>query len=177
MVDEVPFEFGGSVPMHVGDDFPDVWAESTTGPIRLHEYCRRAYTLLLFHPGAYVRASEFELLEFGRAQGEFARRGARVLGLSQADAVTERMWLDEISARHGVTFEFPIIADEMGRIARACGLQHQSARTLIPVRRSVVIGPKLRVCAIWDYPPEVQRSPVEALRVIDALLARVSVLA
>lgn len=153
----------------VGDLFPDIWADSTEGGIEFHAWARGHYTIFFSHASAYSDVAEADMVALARMAPDFAARGARLIGVAQSDAGTERLWLDELELRSGVEIAIPVMADEDGRIAEICGIDTQGRRPRMPMGKTFVIGPNLRTLAISSFPAGVRRSPRELLRVLDAM--------
>lgn len=153
----------------IGDLFPDLWVDSTDGDMQFHAWARGYYTVLFSHAAAYSDVSESDIVSLARARPEFEGRGARLVGLTLSDPQTERMWIDDLSERAGIEIAFPVISDEEERVHRICDLARDTA--CVPVGKTIIIGPDLRICAVFAYPAPVPRSVPEILRVIDALRA------
>ena len=153
----------------VGDVFPDLWAEGTQGSVELHAWAHGSYTIFFTHPSSYSPTAEVELLDLARHKDEFDALDCRLMGMSQSDPLTERMWIEELSEKHGVVIPFPIISDEDGRIAEICGLREQNETLDRPVAKAFVLGPDLRIRSVQEYLHPVPRSAVELLRIVGLL--------
>ena len=157
--------------LQVGDLFPDVWADSTEGEIELHAWSRGRFTILFSHASAYSDVAEADMVALARMQDDFAALGAQMIGLTQSDALTERMWLDAVGERAGVRIRIPVMADEAGQIAELCGIDVQTRRSWMTKGKTFVLGPDLRILAISAYSASVPRSPHELLRILEAMRA------
>lgn len=155
--------------LQVGDLFPDIWADSTVGGIEFHDWARGHYTIFFSHAAAYSDVAEADMVGLARMEADFTAHGARLIGLSQSDALTERMWLDGLEERTGVEIAIPVMADEDGRIAEICSIETRCLRSRMPKGKTFVIGPNLRILAISACSAAVQRSPQELLRVLTAM--------
>lgn len=157
--------------LRVGDVFPDLWADGTQGGVELHAWAQGSYTIFFTHPSSYSATAEVELLDLARHKGEFDALDCKLIGMSQSDPLTERMWIEELSEKHGMAIPLPIISDEDGRIAEICGLRDQNEALDRPVAKSFVLGPDMRIRAIQEYIHPVPRSAVELLRIVGLLKA------
>lgn len=157
--------------VRVGEVFPDIWADSTQGPIQLHRWAEGQDLLLFSHAATYSDVSERDILSMVRARQAFARRGVRLLGVGQSEALGEKIWLEDLEQRLGVRVPFPILGDEDGRLSTACGIPTGVARMMLPVNRTLLIGSDMQLLAVSDTPASVPRSAGELLRVFDAVLA------
>ncbi|WP_375260580.1 redoxin domain-containing protein [Palleronia sp.] len=155
--------------LRVGDVFPDLWAEGTQGSVALHSWVQGSYTVFFTHPSSYSSTAEIELLDLARHIAEFDALECKLMGMSQSDPLTERMWIEELSEKHGLAIPFPIISDEDGRIAEICGLREQNEALDRPVAKSFILGPDLRIRAIQECIHPVPRSAVELLRIVGIL--------
>jgi len=165
-----PTAEGAWIP-RIGETFPDLWADSTHGELEQHRWASGHYTVFFVHPSAYTPTSEIDVIDMARHQTEFDIRGCRVLGMTQSDPLTERMWIEEISAKHEVEVNFPIISDEDERIAQALGMNQHSAHSDVPICKTFIISPDLRISSIMEFPVVVPRSAMELVRIVDALQA------
>jgi len=77
-------------------------------------------------------------------------------------------WVKWIKEKLNVEIEFPIIADDMGRIARLFGMIHPGKGTNT-VRAVFIIDPNGIIRAILYYPQELGRNMDEILRMVNAL--------
>lgn len=167
---ERPLAAEDAVPcVRVTDLFPDLWAESTQGSVELHGWAQGSYSIFFTHPSSYSPTAEVELVDLARHKDDFDALGCKVMGMSQSDPLTERMWIQELSEKHGLAIPFPIISDEDGRIAAICGLREQNEALDRPVAKTFVLGPDLRIRAVQEYIHPVPRSAAELLRIVGLL--------
>ena len=158
-----------SAPPSSGELFPDIWADSTHGPLQLHRWSEGRFTVIFAHASAYDPVAERDIMAMARAQCAFDALRCRVIGLTQSDPMTERVWLEDLSERHGVDVAFPVLSDEHGQILQTLGMMTDSSGDGAPVAKTFVIDPIFRVRAILEYPQSVGRDPNEVLRIVSAL--------
>lgn len=153
----------------IGDIVPDLQLDSTLGPLGFHDWAEGHWVYLFSHPGAFTPVCTTELAALAGKQDEFARRGVRLLGLSTSPLEDQHRWLDEISLLFDVDVAFPMAADVQGLLTGLMGAVHPEASPDCAMRKTLIVGPDLKIRSIFEYPILVGRSTDEALRVIDAL--------
>ena len=77
-------------------------------------------------------------------------------------------WAEWIKENLGVEIQFPIIADDLGKVANALGLIHPNKGTNT-VRAVFIVDPEGIIRAILYYPQELGRNMDEILRMIRGL--------
>jgi alkyl hydroperoxide reductase subunit AhpC/uncharacterized protein (DUF924 family) len=162
--------------IRIGDSVPDFIAETSIGPISFHEFISDSWCVLFSHPADFTPVCTTELGAAARLEPEWARRGAKVIGLSVDSALDHERWIDDINETQGVKVNFPIIADKDRQVAMLFGMldasnfRHGSSQgETMTVRNVFIISPAKRVELILSYPAFVGRSFDEILRVLDAL--------
>lgn len=99
----------------IGDRAPEFDAPSTDGPIRLADLLRGGPLVLYFFPRAMTSGCTAEALEFNQLLPEFAKLGARVVGVS----------VDPLSRlerfRNKYELGFILVSDQERSIGRAYG--------------------------------------------------------
>lgn len=155
--------------LHIGDTAPDFSAETTLGPIRLHEWAGDSWVFFFSHPADFTPVCTTEMGMTARLAAEFARRNVKPLGLS-TDTVDEHLaWVKDVEETQGATLDFPIIADPDLAIARAYDMIHPGQSDTAAVRSVFIIDPAKKIRLIMTYPMSVGRNFDEILRVIDSL--------
>jgi alkyl hydroperoxide reductase subunit AhpC len=162
----------------IGDTAPDFEADSTEGPIRLHEWIGDSWVVLFSHPKDFTPVCTTELGYMATIKPEFDRRGVKIIGLS-VDAVSEHeRWAADIKETQGQAPNYPVIGDADFNVAKLYGMLPAStsgdpaARTPADnqtVRNVFVIGPDKKIKLILVYPMTTGRNFDEVLRVIDSL--------
>ena len=155
--------------LQLGDTAPDFSAETTDGPIRFHEWIGDSWCVLFSHPKDYTPVCTTELGRVAALNGEFARRGCKVIGLSVDPIEDHRGWAGDICDVTGHALNFPLIADPSREIANAYGMIHPKALDTLTVRSVFVIGPDKKIKLMITYPASTGRNFDELLRVLDSL--------
>ncbi len=163
--------------LRINDIAPDFTADSSEGPISLHEWMGDHYAVLFSHPADFTPVCT---TEFGAVSGlaqEFAKRDTKVMGIS-VDTVEEHMkWIKDIEhfSHHKVTF--PIIDDSSLKVAKLYGMlpadaylpDGRTAADSATVRTVFIIAPDKKIRLMMIYPMSVGRNFAEILRALDAV--------
>jgi alkyl hydroperoxide reductase subunit AhpC len=155
--------------LRLGDTAPDFEAETTDGRIRFHDWMGDGWAILFSHPKDFTPVCTTELGEVARLKPEFDRRNVKAIGLSVDGLEEHRAWAGDIAETQGHALNFPLIADDDGRIADLYGMIHPNADDTFTVRSVFVIGPDKKLKLTLTYPASTGRNFEEILRAIDSL--------
>lgn len=145
-----------------GTAAPDFALRDQDGRTRsLRDYAGR-WLVLYFYPRDDTPHCTREACAFRDARATLEGLGASVLGIS-VDAVARHA---EFARKHGLTF--PLLADPVGRIARAYGSALDLGFTRLARRKTFVIAPDGRIAARFDA-VNVATHADEVTRTLDAL--------
>ncbi len=158
---------------------PNFTAQTTEGELNFHEWIGDGYAVLFSHPKDFTPVCTTELGEVARLQGEFARRGAKVIGLSVDPVERHLRWKDDIAAVTGADVRYPLIADTALTVAKLYGMlpaslegtaEGRTAADNATVRTVFIIGPDKRVKLSLTYPMTTGRNFNELLRALDSII-------
>ena len=164
--------------LRINDMAPDFTAQTTHGEIRFHDWIGDGWAVLFSHPKDFTPVCTTELGYLASLQEEFAKRNAKIIGLSVDSVETHLSWKGDILETQGHAVEYPLIADtnlEVSRLyhmlpADETGLaEERSAVDNATVRTVFVIGPDKLIKMMLSYPMSTGRNFDEILRVIDSL--------
>jgi len=155
--------------LQLGDTAPDFTAETTEGPLSLHEYLGNSWGILFSHPADFTPVCTTELGEFARRKKEFDDRDTKIIGVSVDSVASHKDWSADIAETQGQGLNFPLIGDDDRMIAQLYGMIHPNALETATVRTVFVIGPDKRVTLTLTYPAAIGRNVDEIVRVLDAL--------
>ncbi len=155
--------------LRLGDIAPDFTAETTTGPVRFHEWIGSNWAVLFSHPRDYTPVCTTELGYVARIKGEFDKRKVKCIGLSIDPVDSHKGWMKDIKETQGYEPNFPIIADPERTVANQYGMMHPAHDEVYTVRTVFVIDPNKKIRLMITYPQTTGRNFDEILRVIDSL--------
>ncbi|MBS2029477.1 MAG: peroxiredoxin [Deltaproteobacteria bacterium] len=155
--------------LRLGDTAPDFSADTTSGPIKFHEWMGNNWAVLFSHPKDFTPVCTTELGRVAKLKSEFDKRGVKVIGLSVDPVDSHAKWAKDIEETQGTALNFPVIADGNKNVATLYDMIHPNASDTLPVRSVFVIGPDKKVKLMITYPASTGRNFDELLRVIDSL--------
>jgi alkyl hydroperoxide reductase subunit AhpC len=163
--------------LRIGDTAPDFQADTTQGPIRFHEWLGDSWGILFSHPKDFTPVCTTELGYLAKLEPEFARRNAKVIGLSVDPVSDHQRWLGDIGDATGHTPAYPLVGDPELKVAKLYDMlpadagetsQGRTAATNATVRTVYVIGPDKLIKATLSYPMSTGRNFDEVLRLLDS---------
>lgn len=155
--------------IRLGDTAPDFTADTTHGELSFHTWKGASWAVLFSHPADFTPVCTTELGAVAKLKDEFDRRDVKPIGLSVDPIGDHEAWKRDIEETQGVELDFPVIADEGGRIAERYDMIHPGSDAKQTVRAVFVIAPDNTVKLTLTYPPSTGRNFDELLRVIDSL--------
>jgi alkyl hydroperoxide reductase subunit AhpC len=155
--------------LQLGDVAPDFTADTTEGPLSLHEYLGDGWGILFSHPSDYTPVCTTDLGEFARRKKEFDDRDTKIIGVSVDSVASHLGWSADIADTQGHALNFPLVGDVEHEVAGLYGMIHPNASDSSTVRTVFVIGPDKKVKLTLTYPAAVGRNVNEVIRVLDAL--------
>ncbi len=155
----------------IGDIFPDFQADTTHGPIRLFDWAEGAWSFLFSHPIAFSPVCTTEMIALANAREEFRACNTKILGFSASTVADQLAWHQDIEKRFGYHVEFPAVEDVDGHFSEAFAMNHPKESSSLPIRKSFILDPQMRIRMIFEYPLYAGRSTEEVLRTIEALQA------
>jgi len=156
-----------SMPL-IGDEFPEMEVETSHGTLTLPDEYEDEWFVLFSHPGDFTPVCTSEFVSFQQHADEFADLNAQLIGLSVDRVHSHIKWTEWIEENLDVDIEFPIIADESGRVGNQLGMLHPGAGTST-VRSVFIVDPDGIVRLILYYPMEIGRDIGEIVRSLEAL--------
>ena len=152
----------------LGDRVPSFEAQTTRGRIRFPEDYKGKWVVLFSHPADFTPVCTTEFVAFQKRYNQFKELNCELIGLSIDQVFSHIKWVEWIREKLGIEIEFPIIADDQGKIARLMGMIHPGKGTNT-VRAVFIVDPKGILRAVLYYPQEVGRNMDEILRLVKAL--------
>ena len=155
---------GAGIPL-IGDTFPELEVQTTHGVLKLPEAFKGKWFVLFSHPADFTPVCTTEFVAFQERYEEFKKLGCELIGLSIDQVFSHIKWVEWIKEKLGVEIQFPIIADDVGKVAATLGLIHPGKGTNT-VRAVFVVDPEGTIRAILYYPQELGRNMDEILRMV-----------
>ncbi len=152
----------------LGDGVAGFEAQTTKGPVKFPEDYAGKWVVLFSHPADFTPVCTTEFFAFQKRYPDFRALGCELIGLSIDQIFSHIKWMEWIKDNLKVDIEFPVIADDRGKIAEALGMIHPGKGNNT-VRAVYVIDPAGVVRLILYYPQEVGRNMDEILRAVKAL--------
>ncbi len=152
----------------LGEKFPEMDVMTTMGKLSLPDAYKGKWWVLFSHPGDFTPVCTTEFISFEKRRKDFADLGCQLIGLSVDQVFSHLKWIEWIKEKANVEIGFPVIADELGKVAITLGMLHPGKGTNT-VRSVFIIDDKGMVRIILHYPQEVGRSIDEILRAVKAL--------
>src|SRR5579875_2070355 len=104
--------------LRINDVAPDFTADTTQGTIHFHEWLGDNWAVLFSHPKDFTPVCTTELGAVATLEGQFAARGAKVIGLSVDPVESHKKWEKDIEEVSGSPVKFPVIGDPELKIAK-----------------------------------------------------------
>ena len=164
--------------LRINDIAPDFTAETTQGTIHFHEWIGDSWAVLFSHPKDFTPVCTTELGAVANLEGDFAKRGAKVIGLSVDPVVNHERWAADIEEIGGAKVNYPLIGDPELKIAKLYDMlaadagetsEGRTPANNAPVRTVFVIGPDKRIKLTLAYPMTTGRNFDEIIRVLDSM--------
>ena len=164
--------------LRIGDTAPDFSADTTSGPIKFHDWLGSSWGVLFSHPKDFTPVCTTELGTVAKLKPEFDKRNVKVIGLSVDSTSDHEGWARDIEETQGTAPNYPIIGDADFEISKSYGMlgadvsgdpKDRTAADNQTVRNVFVIGPDKKVKLVLVYPMTTGRNFDEVLRVIDSL--------
>jgi thioredoxin-dependent peroxiredoxin len=164
--------------LRINDVAPDFTAETTHGTIHFHEWIGDGWAVLFSHPKDFTPVCTTELGAVAALENEFARRGAKVIGLSVDPVSSHSKWASDIKDVGGYDVNYPIIGDPELKIAKLYDMlaadagdscEGRTPALNAPVRTVFVIGPDKKIKLTLSYPMTTGRNFDEIIRVLDSI--------
>jgi peroxiredoxin (alkyl hydroperoxide reductase subunit C) len=152
----------------IGEKAPSFKAKTTHGIINFPDDYKGKWVVLFSHPADFTPVCTTEFYAFQKRYEELKKLNTELIGLSIDQVFSHIKWVEWIKEKLGIEIKFPIIADDLGNVAKLYGMIHPGKGTNT-VRSVFIIDSNGIIRAIFYYPQEVGRNIDEILRVVRAL--------
>ncbi len=157
----------GRIPL-LGEKIPEMEVKTTFGVKKFPTDFLGKWVVLFSHPGDFTPVCTTEFFAFQKRFDEFKKLNTELIGLSIDQVQSHIKWVEWIKKELKVEIQFPIIADDRGKIAESLGMIHPGKGSNT-VRAVFILDDKGILRLILYYPQEIGRNMDEILRVIKAL--------
>ena len=164
--------------LRINDTAPDFSAETTEGRINFHEWIGDGYAVLFSHPKDFTPVCTTELGVMAGLSEEFAKRNAKIIGISVDPVDAHHKWKSDIETVSGNTVGYPMIGDPNLEVAKLYDMLpaatggSSAGRTPADnatVRSVFIVGPDKKVKLTLTYPMTTGRNFNEILRALDSI--------
>jgi alkyl hydroperoxide reductase subunit AhpC len=164
--------------LRINDTAPDFKADTTEGAISFHDWIGDGYAVLFSHPKDFTPVCTTELGYMAGLKADFAKRNAKIIGISVDPVENHHKWKADIETLSGNKVDYPMIGDPTLAIAKLFDMLPATAgdssegRTPADnatVRSVFVIGPDKKVKLTLTYPMSTGRNFDEILRALDSI--------
>lgn len=152
----------------IGEKMPSMEVQTTHGMKKIPEDYKGKWIVLFSHPADFTPVCTTEFVAFAKRNDEFKKLNTELIGLSIDQVFSHIKWVEWIQDNLKVNIPFPIIADDMGKVAESLGMIHPGKGTNT-VRAVFVIDPESTIRLMIYYPQEIGRQVDEILRALKAL--------
>jgi peroxiredoxin (alkyl hydroperoxide reductase subunit C) len=149
----------------IGENFPQIEVQTTQGKIKVPDAYTGKWFILFSHPADFTPVCTSEFVAFQKRYDEFKKLNCELIGLSIDQVFSHIKWIEWIRDNLKIEIQFPVIADDTGRVSAKLGLIHPGKGTNT-VRAVFIVDPKGIIRAILYYPQELGRNMDEILRMI-----------
>ncbi len=157
------------MPLLLGDVAPDFAAETTEGPIEFHDWAGDKWVVLFSHPADFTPVCTTELGYTAKLKDQFNARNTKAIAISVDSLESHQGWVGDIEETQGTAVNFPLIADQDGKVATLYNMIHPNSNAKLTVRAVYIIDPDRKIRASIVYPPSTGRNFDEIVRLLDSL--------
>lgn len=151
----------------LGDEFPEIKANTTHGPMSIPGDLKGHWFVLFSHPADFTPVCTTEFVAFQKRYDQFEKLGCKLVGMSVDQVFSHIKWIEWIKSELGIEIKFPVVAAN-DAIANKLGMLHPGKGTNT-VRAVFIVDPNSKVRLIMYYPQEVGRNMDEIVRSVKAL--------
>ncbi len=152
----------------LGEPLPELTVQTTKGVLNIPKDFEGKWLVLFSHPADFTPVCTTEFVAFAKRAEKFKELGAELIGLSIDQVFSHIKWLEWIKNTLKIEIPFPVIADDMGKVAAKLGMIHPGKGTNT-VRAVFIVDPQGLIRLMIYYPQEVGRQIDEVLRALKAL--------
>jgi thioredoxin-dependent peroxiredoxin len=173
-----PTSQDGNMSLRINDVAPNFTARTTQGTIDFHDWIGDQWAILFSHPKDFTPVCTTELGYMAKIEPEFAKRNAKLIGLSVDPVEDHEKWAADIEETQGAAVKYPMIGDTDLTVAKLYNMlpadeagtsEGRTAATNATVRSVFIVGPDKKIKLMLTYPMTTGRNFDEILRVLDSM--------
>ncbi|MBB5355653.1 peroxiredoxin (alkyl hydroperoxide reductase subunit C) [Anoxybacillus mongoliensis] len=154
--------------LFISDRFPTMTVATTVGTITLPDDYAGRWFVLFSHPADFTPVCTTEFVAFEKMEPQFDEMNTELIGLSVEQVFSHMKWIEWIREKLRVRISFPIIADELGHVAKQLGMIHPTKGTRT-VRSVYIVDHEGTIRLMLTYPESVGRNIYEIVRAVKTL--------
>ena len=164
--------------LRINSEAPNFTAETTQGPLTFHDWIGSGWAILFSHPKDFTPVCTTELGYMAGIESDFAKRNAKLIGLSVDPVEAHERWSRDIEETQGHLPKYPMIGDTDLAVAKLYNMlpaeepgtsEGRTPAANATVRSVFVVGPDKRIKLMLTYPMTTGRNFDEILRVLDSM--------
>jgi len=164
--------------LRINDTAPDFTADTTEGKISFHDWIGDGYAVMFSHPKDFTPVCTTELGTMAGMADEFAKRNAKIIGISVDPVDDHHRWKEDIKTVTGNRVDYPMIGDPDLEVAKLYDMlpaseggtsEGRTPADNATVRTVFIIGPDKKVKLSLTYPMTTGRNFDEILRALDSI--------
>lgn len=145
------------VTLKTGQIAPDFEQDTGNGSLRFHTWIQGSWCLLFSCPSDQVAKSNplalASLAEAALRRAQWSRRKVKLIGLGTRSSDGQARWQEEVARTHGVTLNFPVIADADRMVAKLYRIADAEIAELVQEKcHAFLIDPSRKVRLVRTYP-------------------------
>lgn len=152
----------------LGEKLPDLEVQTTRGTLNIPKDFKGKWLVLFSHPADFTPVCTTEFVAFAKRNDKFKELNAELVGLSIDQVFSHIKWVEWIKDTLKIEIPFPVIADDMGKVAAKLGMIHPGKGTNT-VRAVFIVDLNGIIRLMIYYPQEIGRQIDEVLRALKAL--------
>ncbi len=163
--------------LRINDTAPDFTADTTEGEIRFHDWIGDGYAVLFSHPKDFTPVCTTELGQMAGMAEQFAKRNAKIIGISVDPVEDHHKWKSDIKTLTGNDVSYPMIGDPDMKVAKLYDMlpaaedrvEGRTPADNATVRSVFIVGPDKKIKLSLTYPMTTGRNFDEILRALDSI--------
>lgn len=151
-----------------GEIFPNFTTPTTSGQMNFWDWAEGSWVYIFGLRGPFS-ASLDQLLSYAIAADVLDDAGVKVLGVSTMDHALLQSLSADVSAIAGRSLSATLVVDQAARLAQRLGLHGHEGVDGMPLHRSFLVGPDLRIKSIEVSATPIRRTCHQTLQLVASM--------